>query len=119
MFRNTTILLNIFKPCSEKPHHTTHLVVIVQDDEPAEPKVTPQRTRLRGNPLLQAPVAADHVREVVHNLYENGTKKQGGGGGATVTTLRPGSHATAVLPDKEEACKARGTTLVYCCRLIL
>lgn len=58
----------------------THLVVIVQDDKPAEPQVPAERTRLGGNPLLQAPVAADHIREVVDNLSGmDGTKQSGGG----------------------------------------
>lgn len=46
-----------------------YLVVIVQDDQLAEAEVSPQRARLRGNPLLQAPVSANHVREIVHNLH--------------------------------------------------
>ena len=68
---------------------TTHLVVIVQDDKPAESQVPPQGTRLGRNPLLQAPVAADDVREVVDNLCgmdkrTNNRKKHADGDGVGI-----------------------------------
>ena len=44
------------------------LIVVVEDDQAAQPQVTRERARLARDALLHAPVAADDVHEVVHHL---------------------------------------------------
>ena len=48
------------------------LVVVVEDDEPAEPEVPGQRAGLRGHALLHVAVARDRVRVVIDDLVPAG-----------------------------------------------